>query len=236
VSNSNSQPNYNPAISAGTLGLLNGGGANNNNGAISQNLTNYQGLLNSTASGANIGANSALQPQLDQIATDTTNSVNGAWAAAGRDGSPGNAQALGRGIAAGEAPVIAQQYNTDVANQLGAASSLYNAGNTTYGLLNQNQAAANQNFTNGVGSVSTGLNAENAAPNSTLAAESQAFGIPVSQLTTLLGAISPVAAQFGTQSGQSQGTSTMSGAQQFGMLAQGLGSLWPKSPISFGAS
>src|SRR5437016_5031484 len=85
IGNSNGQPNYNSAISSGTMGLLNGGGANNSNGAISQNLTNYQGLLNSTANGSNIGGNSALKAQLDQIATDTTNSVNGSWAAAGRD-------------------------------------------------------------------------------------------------------------------------------------------------------
>jgi hypothetical protein len=235
IANANGTPNYSAPINSGTMGLLNGGGANNNNPAISQNLTNYQGLLGSTASGANMGQNSALKPQLDQIATDVGNSVNSSWAAAGRDGSPGNTQALARGIAAGQAPVIANQYNVDNTNRLNAAGSLYGAGNTTYGMLNQNQAAANQNFTNGVGSVSAGLNAENAAPTAAINAAAQAFNIPVSQLQTLLGSISPIAAQFGTQTGQSNGTSTMSGAQQFGTIAQGIGSLWPKGNISFGA-
>src|SRR6266404_428978 len=234
TSNSAAQPNYGPAISSGIGGLLNGGGANNNNGAISQNLTNYQGMLGATANGSNIGGNSALKPQLDQIATDVSNQVNGQWAAAGRDGSPGNTQALARGIAAGQAPVLAAQYNQDVANQMNAANSLYGAGNQTYGMLNQNNAAANQNFQNGVGTISAGLNAQNAAPSAALQAAAQQFGIPVSQLTTLLGAISPVAAQFGTQSGQSQGTQQMSGAQQFGMLAQGFGALIPKGPMNFG--
>jgi hypothetical protein len=107
---------------------------------ITANLDSLKnGILGQTASGANIGNNPALKAQIDQITTDATNQTNGAWAAAGRDGSPGNSQALGRGIASGVAPVLAAQYNTDVNNALGAATSLYGAGNTTYGLLNGNQ-------------------------------------------------------------------------------------------------
>jgi hypothetical protein len=224
--NANGQPNYNPAINSGTMGLLNGGGATQYDPAITANLDALKnGILGQTASGANIGKNPALQSQLDTIASDVTNQVNGSWAAAGRDGSPGNAQALARGIAQGEAPVIAAQYNTDTTNALNAANTLYGAGNTTYGILNGDQAAANQNFQNGVGTVGAGLNAENAGANSTLAAEAQRSGIPLSQFQTLLGMISPVAAAFGQQSGQSQGSSTMSGWQQLALAGQGLSGL-----------
>jgi hypothetical protein len=237
ISNSNGQPNYNPAINSGTMGLLNGGGATKYDPQITANLDSLKnGILGQTASGANIGNNPALKAQIDQITTDATNQTNGAWAAAGRDGSPGNSQALGRGIASGVAPVLAAQYNTDVNNALGAATSLYGAGNTTYGLLNGNQANANTNFTNGIGAVSSGLNAQNAAPTAAINAMAQQFNIPASQLQTLLGMVSPVAAQFGTQNGQSTGENTMSGAQQFATIAQGIGSLIPKGPISFGAS
>jgi hypothetical protein len=180
-----------------------------------------------------MGANSALKPQLDQIRTDVTDQVNGAWAAAGRDGSPGNAQALGRGIAAGVAPVIANQYNVDNTNRINAAGALYGAGNQTYGMLNNNQQTANANFTNGIGTVSAGLNAENAAPTAAINAAAQRFGIPVSQLTTLLGGISPIAAQFGQNNGSATGTQEMSPIQQFAMMAQGVGNLFPKAPISF---
>jgi hypothetical protein len=227
---------FSPAITSGTLGLLNGGGATANDGAIKQNLADYKGLLERTASGANVGNNEALKAQLDQIRTDVTNQTNGAWAAAGRDMSPGNAQALARGVAAGTAPVIAAQYNADADRALGAASSLYNAGNTTYGMLNANNAQANQNFTNGVGTAGNAIDASNYGANATLQAEAQRFGIPASQYATLLGSIAPIAAQFGTNTGHSEGTQQMSGAQQFAMIAQGLGSLWPKGNISFGAS
>jgi hypothetical protein len=203
--------------------LLNGGGAQNNDAAISGNLANYQGLLTPFAGGSMVGKNPALQAQLDTIGSDVTNQVNSQFA--GRDGSPGNLQALGRGIAQAEAPVIASQYNTDIGNQLNAANSLYGAGNTSYGLLNQNQAAANANAQAGVGVGTQALDAQNYGANAILAAEAQRQGIPVSQLTTLLGAISPVAQAYGTTSGSSTGTATESGAQQFGQIAGGLGSL-----------
>jgi hypothetical protein len=210
--------------------LLGGGGAQNNDGAISANLSNYQGLLTPFANGSMVGKNPALQSQLDTLGSDVTNQVNSQFAAAGRDGSPANLQALGRGIAQAEAPVIAAQYNTDVGNQLNAANSLYGAGNTSYGLLNQNQAAANANAQAGVGVGSQALDAQNYGANSILAAEAQRQGIPVSQLTTLLGAISPVAQAFGTTNGTTNGANTESGAQQFNQLATGLGSLFKFTP------
>jgi hypothetical protein len=235
ISNSNGTPNYSAPINTGTLGLLNGGGANNNNGAISSNLGTLNSELGATASGANIGANSALTPELNAINTGVTNQVNSQFAAAGRQDSPANLMALGMGIAQGDAPVIANQYNQDVSNQMNAANDLYGAGNTTYGILNANQANANTNFENGVGAVSGGLNAENAAPTAAINAATQQFNIPASQLQTLLGSISPVAAQFGTQSAQSNGSQTMSGIQQAAMLMQGIGSMIPKGNITFGS-
>lgn len=227
---------FSPAITSGTVGLLNGGGAKANDSGIKQNFDDYKGLLYSTASGANIGNNSALKAQLDQITADTTNQVNSAWAAAGRDGSPGNMQALGRGIASGVAPVLAAQYNTDADRALAAAGAIYGAGNTTYGLLNGTNATANANFESGVGTAGKAIDASNYGANAALQAEAQRFGIPASQYATLLGSIAPIAAQFGKTTGHSEGEQQMSGAQQFAMIAQGLGSLWPKGNISFGAS
>lgn len=224
---------YAAPIGGVARGLLNGGGAQNNDAAISGNLSNYQGMLTPFANGSMVGKNPALQSQLDTIGNDVTNQVNSQFAAAGRDGSGANQMALGRGIAQGEAPVIANQYNQDIGNQLGAAGSLYGAGNTTYGMLNQNQGVSNQNQQAGVGVGSQALDANNWGANQTLAAEAQRMGIPIQQLTTLLGSVSPVAQAFGTQNGTATGSNTMSGAQQFGLLAQGVGNLMPKAPMSF---
>jgi hypothetical protein len=230
VSNAQGGNPYAGAIGAGASSLLNGGGATANNGAIGQNLATYRGLLAPYASGAMVGNNAALQSQLDTAASDATNQINSEFAAAGRDLSPGNSQALARGITQAQAPIIAGQYNQDVANQLAAANDLYGAGNTTYGLMNDSQAAANANIQNGAGLASTALAAQNYAPNAILNAEQQAFAIPAGNYTTLLGAVSPVAQSFGTTTGTGTGSQTESGAQQFGQLASGLSSLLGSTP------
>lgn len=214
-------------------GLLNGGGAQANDGAITGNLANYRAMLQPYASGSMIGANSGLQPALDAVRTDVTNSVNPMFAAAGRDMSGANLQALGRGWAQGAAPIVASQYNTDTQRMMDANAALYGAGNTTSGLLNQNQQAANANAEAGVGVGTQALDANNYGANAILAAEAQRRGIPLQNLTTLLGSVSPVAQAFGTQNGSGSSTNTMSGAQQFGTIASGIGSLFPKSPIKF---
>lgn len=182
-------------------GLLSGGGAQANDNSILNNLKSYQGLLSPYASGSMIGNNTALQSQLDTISNDVQNRVNGMFAGAGRDLSGANQTALARGIAEGTAPVIASQYNQDVANQLNAANSLYGAGNTTYGLLNGTNQQSLANAVQGVDVGSAALDAGNWGPQQTMAIEAQRRGIPIDTLTTLLGTVSPVAQAFGTTTG-----------------------------------
>jgi len=168
-----------------TSNLLGGGGATNQAGPVNQNYQDYAKRLTPTANGANIGANSGLLPYLDNIRTDVTNQVNPMFAAAGRDFSGANMQALGRGISQGQAPVIAGQYNTDVANSRSAADSLYGAGNTTAGInmgMGQ-QALGNQQA--GIGNVPGALDAGNYGANQTLALEQLKQQIPEKNLGLL---------------------------------------------------
>ncbi len=46
-----------------------------------------------------------------------------------------NTQTLARGIAQGEAPVLANEYDTARGQQINAINSLYGAGNTTGGIF-----------------------------------------------------------------------------------------------------
>jgi len=206
---------YAPQMGANANELLSGGGALNQTGAINKNYEDYQRRLNPTADGTNMGGNSGLQPYLDTIRDDVTNQVNGSFAAAGRDFSGANFGALGRGIASGMAPVIAQQYNTDTANQRSAADALYGAGNTNAGLLSglQQQNLANKQ----VGATAAGqaTDMSNAGANATLAAEAQRRGIPVQALGLLAQIGIPIAGLGGQSSGQSDTTNQMSGVQQF---------------------
>ena len=205
--------------------LLSGGGANAQAGNVQGNLGTLQSQLAPYANGSMIGNNPALAAQLAQIRTDVGNSVNGQFAAAGRDMSGANQMAYGRGVAAGEAPVIASQYNQDVTNQFNAANALYNAGNTTAGTLSgmQQNYLGNQGL--GVTASQSALDAQNYGANATLAEEAQRRGIPVQALSLLAQIGVPIAGLGSQTNGTTTGTQDMSGAQQFASLAQGIGNL-----------
>lgn len=227
-SNANSTPNYSSAIQNLTNTLFAGGGATAQAPAVAQNLADYTKNLTPLASNTNYdpmqtpGIGDQLKALTDQISTG----VNGSFAAAGRDGSGANSKALGQGLAAGLAPVLTSQYNANVANQQGAANNLFAGGNTTAGLqtgLTQ-QDLANQSA--GVQNIASGVTAENAAPSATLAAEAAKYGIPLQNLGLLANIGIPIAGLGGQTSGTSNTTNDMSGAQQFGLITGGLGSLF----------
>ncbi|HYM31803.1 MAG TPA: tail fiber domain-containing protein [Candidatus Cybelea sp.] len=144
--NAQNGTNFGTPVASAASGLLNGG-----NPAYSGMLgTAYDTLrtnLTPYANGSMVGNNEALKSQLGTIANDTQNAVESQFAAAGRGGpggvSPAEAQAIARGTAQGEAPVIAAQYNTDVGNQINANNILENAGFTTGTGLNS-MAVGNQ--------------------------------------------------------------------------------------------
>jgi hypothetical protein len=205
--------------------LLSGGGANAQAGNVQGNLGTFRSQLTPYASGSMIGNNPALAAQLAQIRTDVGNSVNSQFAAAGRDLSGANQMAYGRGVAAGEAPVIASQYNQDVANQINAANALYNAGNTTAGTLSGMQQNYLANQGQGVTAAQSALDAQNYGANATLAEEAQRRGIPVQALGLLAQIGVPIAGLGSQSNATSTGTQQMSGAQQFATLAGGISNL-----------
>jgi len=205
--------------------LFGGGGATAQAPAVQGNLQTLQSYFTPYANGSMIGNNPALNAQLAQIKTDVGDSINGQFAAAGRDFSGANQMAYGRGVAAAEAPVIAAQYNQDVSNQLAAANALYGAGNTTANTLAGMQQHYLANQGQGVTAAQSALDAQNYGANATLAEEAQRRGIPVQALGLL--------AQLGTSIGglgsQTNGTATTtqekSGVDQFATLANGIGNL-----------
>ena len=205
--------------------LLSGGGAGAQANTMQDNLGAFQDRLTPYANGGMVGNNSAFAAQLAQIQSDVANSVNGQFAAAGRDFSGANQMAYGRGVAAAEAPVIAAQYNQDITNQINAANALYNAGNTTSGTLAGMQQYYLANQGQGVTAAQSAVKTRDDGANAILAAEAQRRGIPMQALGLLANIGVPIA-QLGTQkSDRSTGTQQMSGADQFGKIASGIGSL-----------
>jgi hypothetical protein len=224
--NAGNASQFAPQITDFAKTLFAGGGATDQAGAVNQNFQDYQRRLAPTADGSNIGANSGLRPYLDTIRDDVTNQVNGSFAAAGRDFSGANFGALGRGISAGMAPVIAAQYNTDTANQRGASDALYGAGNTNAGILSGLNQQRLSNQAQGVTAAGAANEVQNAGANATLEAEAKRRGIPVQALGLLAQIGIPIAGLGGQSTGTSTGTQQMSGADQFLKIANGAGGLF----------
>lgn len=257
TANAGQNNQFAPQINSFIGDLLNGGGAStapinmtagpNQSGQISQTLADYQRRLNPIADGANVGPNGnpALKGYLDTIANDVQTRVNGMFAGAGRDLSGANQGTLARGIAQGTAPILAQQYNTDIGNQRSAADSLYGAGNTTSGLLEGirsqdysrdyqrelgnrqlgQQALANRQV--GTSMAPTVQNQFADQQKQILEAEALRRGIPVQALGLLANIGIPIAGLGQQTQGQgfSKGEQQMSGAQQFGLIANGANSM-----------
>jgi len=229
----------------GALGDYN---AQDRSGMIGDAYSQYQQRLDPFASGQNVGQNSGLLPYLNVIGNDVQKRINDMFAGAGRDLSGLNQQTLARGIAEGTAPVIANQYNQDIANQLNAAGSLYGAGNTTGGLLagldqsrlSNNLGAAGMlsgldqtrlgNMQAGIGAAQSALQARDSGANQLLAIEAQRRGIPFQNLAQAESLILPIAQGFGTTNSQTASTGTQEqqvpiGQQLLGGLVGGAGLL-----------
>jgi hypothetical protein len=219
---------YAPEVQRYTSSLLNGGGAMNQAGAVNNGYQQYYNQTNPLASNTNYNPyeTTGFKDAVNTLTSDITNGVNSKFAAAGRDFSGSNSQALGRGIMQGVAPTIAAQYNENRNAQQGAAGNLYNAGNTTSGLLSglNQQDLANKGA--GLGAIGAGQDALNSGANNVLAAEAQRLGIPLQNLGLLAQIGVPIAGLGGTSSGTGTQTNQMSGAQQFGTIASGVGGLF----------
>src|SRR5882762_5900507 len=223
---SNAQGGYPYAgqLNSYVANLLGGGGANAQAGNVSGNLANYQNTLQPWASGAmgDPANNPALAQLLQTIRSDTTGAINQQFAGAGRDLSGMNQQAIARGLAQGEAPALlnAQQMG------LSAAGSLYGAGNTTAGILSglNQQGLANQGV--GTAGIDQLLAAQNYTPQQTLAIQQAMRNLPIQNIGSLAQLLVPIAGLGGQTNSNASGSQTMSGAQQFGLLAGGLGSLF----------
>ncbi len=224
----NASSTYAPQIADYAKTLLGGGGATDQAGNVNQNYLDYvkntQGLASNTD--YNPYNTAGFRDAINTATADITNNTNGTFAAAGRDFSGANSMALGRGLTQGLAPTIAAQYNQNVQNQQGAAGNLYNAGNTNAGILAGLQQQKLSNQGQGVTAAGAATDAQNAGANATLAAEAARRGIPVQALGLLAQIGIPIAALGGQSTGTSTGTSQMSGAQQFGTIAGGIGGLF----------
>lgn len=227
---------YAPAIQDYAKSLLGGGGANAQAGNIQSGYDRFVNQTNPLASNTDYNPYNTpgFKDAINTLTGDITQGINGQFAAAGRDFSGANQQALSRGLTQGLAPVIAQQYNQNVANQQNAANALYGGSNTNAGLLSGLQQQYLQNQGAGVGAAGAANDAANAGPNATLAAEAARRGIPVQALGLLANIGIPIAGLGSQSSGTSTTNYQPSFWQTLGQAGNAFTSFLPKNPIKFG--
>jgi hypothetical protein len=202
--NANTATNFGQPAANVTSSLLSGGNPAYT-GILNSGYSTLQSNLNPIANGSALGNNSALNTQLATIANDTQNSVGSQFAAAGRSMSPGEAQAIARGTAQGEAPVLANQYNTNLSNQLAANNQLYGAANSTATGLNS-MTTGNETAGLNAATMYPGILNQNAtsllnAGNAEQQLPYQGTGLAESQLL-------PIAGLGASSTGTSSGTTT----------------------------
>lgn len=216
---------YAAAEGANANYLLSGGGATGQNGALTQNLATLNSTLAPYTDPNYSTVNSpAVQQALQAANAGITNSVNGQFAAAGRSGSGYNQEALAQGITNADAPIILNQANTDTANRMAAANTLYGAGNTTSNAITTNNQTALSNEQAGANAATNALSAANWGPEATIAAQELEKSIPAQNLGLLAQIGIPLAGLDTTTSGS--GTSNTTSSPSLLSEITGLGGLF----------
>jgi hypothetical protein len=191
-------------------------GALGSNGQISGALSPYlaSGYTNPMTAP---GIGDSLQALNQQI----TGQVGGYAAAQGRPlgTNAASGEALARGLAQGEAPVLTNEYNALTGQQMNAAgmlgsnaSTLYNAGSNTAGQSAQLAQIPLQNFLAAINATPAAATAVTTPAQTQLSAATQQQQLPLQNIQALLAPLLGVSSLGGTSSGtgSTSGTTTTS--------------------------
>lgn len=196
-------PSFAPQATGAAGSLFGGGGANGQAGTVQGAYGNLQNSLGGLADPRNLNPMNTpgFSQALGTMNSDITNQINGHFAAAGRDLSPGNSTALARGLSQGEGQMLSNQYNQNAQNLQGASNSLFTGGlNTGNALTNYNQMG-NSNMLAGAGLAGQIPGLAMAPGQARLgAANAQQFQ-PGMNLAQMAGLLTPIAALGGQNSG-----------------------------------
>lgn len=181
-------------------------------GMLSDALKQYQTNIGGTASGADLDPykTPGFADAINTATNDITNKVKGVYAGSGRDpsGAGSFAKTLGRGLTEGIAPTIAAQFNTNNANRMGAAKSLYDASGGTAGAITGQQQVPLSNAAQGVGLLPQISQAFTQPGATQLAAANTAAGLPYENLMKQIAPLLGIAGLGNTSSGTASGTTT----------------------------
>lgn len=146
--------------------------------------------IGKTASGSELDpyATPGFSDALGTLTNDITKSVKGVYAGSGRDpsGAGSFAGSLGRGLVQGESPIVQAQYNQNKANQMNAASTLFNAGGSTAAGTTAAQQASFANILQGLGGAGMLPSIYTSPATAQLGAANASYSQPYTNLQSLL--------------------------------------------------
>jgi hypothetical protein len=217
-----------PDVSAGATGAVNNAFNFDTSGAKGVLGSAYEALqknLGGTASGSELNPNSTpgFSDAMTTASDDALRNIKSVYAGSGRDpsGAGSFGTNAGRGILQATAPILQAQYNQNKANQMGAASTLYNAGGATAGGMTQQDLAALQGQFQGLQGASLLPGLITQPGQTALGAANTAFGQPFSNIQGLESLVNPIASLGGT----SQGTGTQTTSSSKSLLSNVLGGI-----------
>lgn len=214
-------------------------GAKDYTGGVSDALSSLKGQLGDYASGKflDVANNPQLKALMDQVATQTRDSINAGFAGAGRDMSGANSQTAARGITQATAPLLLDQFNKQQDKQIAAAQGLYGAATgaaTTSSGLDAARAALQKS---GVDLSKEAMAARDRGANTLIALDQQEKQLPLQDLGLLASILFP-AAGLGSSTQGTSTTNTKSSGVGFSLSdarakqnAQSIGELADGTPV-----
>lgn len=186
--------------------------------------SSLQGNLGGYASGAMLDpANNPYFAELmTQLGDSAANRINASFAAAGRDMSGANQNAVAQGITEAQLPVLAQMYQQNQDRQFQANSMLQGAGYGLSGLLSDLDTAEGNRQLAGIQAGNAAMDARTWGPREVLNAQSAGRQIPIQSSQAYAGILGDLASRFGTQN-SSQTQETQSSPSVMDMIGQVVG-------------
>lgn len=184
-----------------------------NTGMVRDGYADLTRRLTPTADGANMTLenNTYLQRLLTQQGDEAQQRVNAQFAAAGRDLSGANQEAVGRGVTAAQAPLLLDMFKSEQQRTDAAARDLFNASGSTAGQIAQLDRSRSDLRSQGIDTTNAALTARDQGANTMLQLEQQQRMLPLGNLAALAQLLYPAAQLGGQSSGNGTSTSRSSG-------------------------
>lgn len=153
--------------------------------------------------------NPYVNEMMTNVGDNVQQRINAMFAGAGRDMSGMNMKSVGRGVAEAQTPILAELYNREQDRALGAANTLFGAGNATATGMQSMDTANLDARTRGIPVADAAMGAEMWGPQGIFNLEQTVADSPFARLGALGSLLLPVA-QLGQQQSGS-GTTKQSG-------------------------